>query len=83
MIKPVKSLFRILKKNTKTICIFRFENIIDLNFREIGISILFISNTVRNNLVEEMALTGLMGWSRCFWEYAKRKIDCQTCNRGL
>ena len=49
------SFFRVFKKSTETIWIFTFENMINLNFTEIDISILFISNTVRDNAVVKMA----------------------------
>ena len=48
------SFFRIFKKSTETIWIFTFENMINLNLTEIDISILFISNTVRDNAVVKM-----------------------------
>ena len=59
MFKPYRkasmSFFRIFKKSTETIWIFTFENMINLNLTEIDISILFISNTVRDNAVVKMA----------------------------
>ena len=53
--KPANSLLRIVKTYAKAIRIFSFKNIIDLNFRDKDVLILLISNTVRNNLVGEMA----------------------------